>query len=226
MMKWAIDDAMIAAARGAAAAPDPIIERRIDVGGIFWRAHQQLGYTIGRAFGFKSISWSGGLTPGMQGAFQWVGFQSDVEKAELLYTSLLIQCARGLDVFTRQWKAQYANYLPKHEAYKSRRAFILGFANEVGGRIKRQRAEATESAQANLDAQPASGTTSVALVLASRDDRVKEYYDEKYGKLRKGRSTSMSLGVSGYERGRAAGAAANLGGTGISGSRGSIGSGS
>ena len=227
MIKWSIDEAVIQARRSDGGKPDEIITKRIAVRTTFWKAHRELGFAVGYGFGFKLLQANHSSEKGANGSFTWIGFESDISKAELLYTSLLIQCQRALTSFTAEWKQTYY-YLPKHEEWKSRRAFIMGFATEIQGRLQTQRRAAEKEAKAaDVAAGPVPvGTPSVELVLVSKQEKLRDYYDQRYGKLRSGRATSVGMGVGGYNSGRVAGAAANLGGTGITGSRGSIGKGS
>lgn len=223
MIRWSIDEAMIAAKRGLAA-PDKIVERVIEVGGIYWQAHLDLGLKIGRAFSFQLLQRKRSGTPGMKGRFTWIGFESDITKAELLYTSLLIQATTGLREFSARWKAGHPHF-GSMEGFKARRSFIFGFAEAIYDRLVQQfRVEVAKAARAETGgergAQP-----SVELVLVDRERRVREYYDEKYSHLKTARGSYLSTGVGGLVAGRQAGMAANLGGTGISGSKGSIGRG-
>ena len=231
MTRWAIDEAVIQARRGALNIKDEVISKSYGVRGTYWKQHRELGFSIGNAFQFKLLqqNWSHRGSD-EHGRFTWIGFESDISKAELLYTSLLIQAQRAQRQFANEWRAQYADIMPQAEGFKARRSFLIGFASEVGYRLAEQRRQATVEAQAASDVHDAEhdeSSTSVALVLMSRQDRVREYYDEKYGKLKAGRGSSIDMGrTGGHAAGRRAGAAANLGGTGVStGTRGSIGRG-
>lgn len=219
MIRWSIDEAVIAARRGGKVA-DKIVEKTIEVGGIYWMAHQSLGIKVGSSFGFKCVQRNWSYQPKMKGAFMWVGFESDITKAELLYTSLLIQSATGLAKFSKQWKNDFPQ-LGGMEAFKARRSFLFGFGDAVYDRLVAQfRVETAKASRAENDG--ARGTTSVELVLADRKQQVRSYYDEKYGHLRASKGKRLSGGVGGRQAGVNAGMAANLGGTGITGSKGSL----
>ena len=85
------------------------------------------------------------------------GFTSDLERVELLYTSLLLQATRDL-VYVRpdSWGESTAAY---------RRSWLAGYASAVYARLLR--AEQRASAE-----QPTTGTgTSTELVLRDRSDR-------------------------------------------------------
>lgn len=221
MLEHSIEMAMVEARRKGVGAPEKIIERRIDVGGIYWQAHRDLGTKIGQAFGFKLIWSNWSSKPKMKGTFTWVGYESDIEKAEILYTSLLIQCATALRPFAKDWKDKWG-HLGSMEGFKARRSFIFGFAEAIGMRLRKQHSEAVANAvNANdLATDKANeGTPGVALVLVARDERLKDYYDEKYGNLRAGRASRLEGGVAGRGAGIQAGHNANLGATAVNGSR-------
>ena len=93
------------------------------------------------------------------------GFASDLERVDLLFTSLLVQAAHGL--------AATAVPAGEHPA-AFRRSWLAGFAEVVGGRLR-----AAESAAA-----AESGAPSMALVLADRSDRVQRRLAEVYPRLR------------------------------------------
>ncbi|MEQ3549705.1 DUF2786 domain-containing protein [Pseudonocardia nematodicida] len=129
------------------------------------------------------------------GAVTVFGFASDRERVELLYTSLLLQAAR-----------QLTRVRPEHPgesvtAY--RRSWIYGFAYRVHERLR----QAEEAAVAEA---PPAGTTSAALVLADRGDRVDRAYAEEFGDLRRARRPQVS--GTGYGHGAAAADRADLGG--------------
>ena len=229
IVDWGIDDAMLEAAKGLTV--DTIESRQLKAYGIFGDAHMRLNYFIGvTGFGFKgfvSKGWGMNDTVGkVMGTTTWVGFKSDLDRAELLITSLHVQLSNELARFTEQWKKEWGTRLPKHELYKSRRAFIEAFGHTVARRLAEVRRQAVKDADSRM--QPAATVlgdqpvTSTALVLKNRDEKLNEFFDTKYGKLRSGRATYRGSGVGGSEAGRAAGQRANLGAKGV-GSRKAIG---
>lgn len=124
------------------------------------------------------------------------GFASDLERVELLFTSLLVQAAHGL--------AGAAVPAGEHPA-AFRRTWLAGFAYVVAERLR----------AAEAGAVAASGEPSVALVLADRSDRVRRRLTEVYPRLRT--APSRRLAGTGFGSGAAAGHRADLGGTGVSG---------
>ncbi|MEU5903691.1 DUF2786 domain-containing protein [Micromonospora sp. NPDC047467] len=119
------------------------------------------------------------------------GFASDLERVDLLFTSLLVQAAHGLA----------GTEVPEGEHPAAfRRSWLAGFAQVIGGRLW-----AAETAAAS---EP--GTPSVALVLADRSDRVQRRLAEQYPRLRT--APPRRLAGTGFGPGAEAGHRANLGG--------------
>ncbi|MDG4834456.1 DUF2786 domain-containing protein [Solwaraspora sp. WMMD1047] len=137
-------------------------------------------------------------------AMHLFGFASDLERAELLYTSLLVQAAHGLAA---------AEVPPGQHAAAFRRSWLVGFTGVVAQRLR-----AAERAAAG--AAP-TGESSMALVLADRSDRVKRRLAEVYPMSRSAPSRRLAGG--GRRSGADAGRRADLGGTGLAGeSRGAL----
>lgn len=123
------------------------------------------------------------------------GFASDLERVELLYTSLLLQATRDLvQARPEGWGESTAAY---------RRSWLAGFASAVYSRLLR--AEQRASAE-----QPATDTgTSTALVLRDRCDRVDAVVRDAHPRLRSMRRRSLS--GSGQTDGYHVGSRADLG---------------
>jgi hypothetical protein len=114
-----------------------------------------------------------------------VGFRSDLQLVDLLFTSLLLQAAGAM---LRQPNSSRA----------FRRAFLIGFAGEVGRRLAELRVEAVAE----------SGGASTEIALRGRHDEVQEAMHEHFPRLGT-RRTSISDG-GGLLAGQQSGAAANL----------------
>jgi hypothetical protein len=127
------------------------------------------------------------------------GYENDMAKAELLFTSLLVQGAR--------WCAQdYREYRYESEERRStfRRGWWTGYANKVYKRLQaiQQRAE-SESA-----------TPGTAIVLRDRKQDTNTAMVNHYsGAISRGRRTKGVSSHGGYRRGSEAGDRADLGGT-------------
>jgi hypothetical protein len=142
--------------------------------------------------------------PGLQKqiSIHLFGFGADLDRVELLYTSLLVQAAHALAV-------EKVPYYDNAAAY--RRSWYRGFAVAVGRRLRaaEQRAEQAAAAARPAAAEGTAGR-SVALVLADRSAAVQHAVDAAYPKLGKARARTLSGG--GLDHGHAAGRKADLGG--------------
>ena len=125
------------------------------------------------------------------------GYASDLERAEILYTSLLIQMAHGLAAADLPVTSRSVR------AY--RRSWLLGFTSAVVARVR----AAEERAAAAATAEPVTGT-STALVLADRALVVRRACEQAYPVTRKSRLTYTG---SGYRDGYAEGQRADVGAT-------------
>jgi hypothetical protein len=123
------------------------------------------------------------------------GFMTDLERVELLYTSLLLQATRELvHVRPDEWGESTAAY---------RRSWLAGFASAVATRL--HRAERRAAAE-----QPTAGDgTSTALVLRDRSALVDGVVTADYPRLRTMRR--RSLAGTGRSDGFASGTRADLG---------------
>ncbi|ASW53086.1 DUF2786 domain-containing protein [Plantactinospora sp. KBS50] len=92
------------------------------------------------------------------------GFTSDLDRAELLFTSLLVQAAHGL--------AGTPVPAGEHPA-AFRRSWLAGFTAAVAHRLRQAEATAATTAAG-------SGAPSMALVLADRSGRVEQRLTEAY----------------------------------------------
>lgn len=132
------------------------------------------------------------------------GFTSDLERVELLYTSLLIQMANGVIHADRErrWNEDLRAF---------RRSWYAGFSAAVSGRLK----EAERKAHTDAEQHRTEGR-SVALVVADRKSEVTQAVTDRYPRLRQGRSRQLS--GSGFRSGRQAGERADIGSKRVAGS--------
>lgn len=140
------------------------------------------------------------------------GRKGDLERAEMLYTSLLIQQAAE---FARAEKDVPAWYSMQEKA-AHRRAWLVGYASRIYHRFQQLLTETIR------EAREAGGGSGAELVLANRDAAVEDRRAEVYPDLRAG--SRRSLSGSGFGGGMSAANRANLGQTGVSGKKGAIGS--
>ncbi|GIH02910.1 hypothetical protein Rhe02_09770 [Rhizocola hellebori] len=175
-------------------------DRIFTVQGPYAERKAALLYHVGEALGGKGIRLGKG--PGQTVRIHLFGIESDLERAELLFTSLLLQLHRFAAL----------DFASDPHAYKSVRKwhgdYIRGFTATVVERIRRAEANA-KAAASNHPSGP-----SVALVLVKRSDLVRRAFAEQYPKVRKGSAVRVGQG---YLHGQAAGHRADLGGTSLPG---------
>jgi hypothetical protein len=125
------------------------------------------------------------------------GYASDIERADILFTSLLVQMARGL-------AAQRA---PESRARAWRRSWMLGFISAVVTRVRAAEQAAARAADATDTQQGSSGDSgpSTALVLADRTTAIRRNAQQAYPRTRQTRVTYTGSGYSdGYREGQKA----------------------
>jgi len=124
------------------------------------------------------------------------GYTSDLERADILFTSLLVQMARAL--------AQQAVPGYGGEARAWRRSWMLGYAAAVVARV-RAAEEAAASSADDAGGEGAAHGQSAALVLADRSLVVRRQVATAYPRLRKARVTYSGGGYGdGYREGQKA----------------------
>jgi hypothetical protein len=155
----------------------------------------------------------------------FVGYESDIERAKLLTASLQLQCASAL----RRWWKNHPDkhYMSGWEKVKERRSFItgydLGVSNKLAEGARAGREAATRDEAERAGTSVADATTSVSLVLRSRRDTVKDWYDERYGGTVKSSSSRQQNGsMSAMSEGMAAGRQADTNAPRVGGDRGAL----
>ena len=126
------------------------------------------------------------------------GYLSDLERADILFTSLLVQMARAL--------AGQAVPGTGGEARAWRRSWMLGYCSAVVTRVRatEEAAAAAASGDAGAQAGAANGQRA-ALVLADRSLVVRRQVTAAYPRLRKSRVTYSGNGYgAGYREGQRA----------------------
>lgn len=142
------------------------------------------------------------------------GTKGDLERAELLYTSLLLQQANELA------RHPAPSYLDMQKKAAWRRSWLAGYSAKIAQRMREAEREA-EAAKPTVTNAETGETKSTALVLATKAEQVYRAMAEEYPNLQAGKARKLTGG--GYGQGVAAGARANLGGKGVSGGRKAIG---
>jgi hypothetical protein len=192
MARYGIDRALLAAARPETDQP---ANRVIDVPNPWAQVRAHLLAGLVGAMRCQCV-----LLPAAGGKRVHVfGYISDLERVEMLYTSLLVQMAHGLAAAEVPATARSARAW--------RRSWLLGYASAVVARVRAAEERAASDAGNRRD-----GTTgpSTALVLADRSLVVRRHCEEAYPVTRKMRITYTG---SGYRTGYAEGERADIGGT-------------
>ncbi|MEV0004333.1 DUF2786 domain-containing protein [Micromonospora sp. NPDC050980] len=187
--RYGVDRALLAAREPAA---DPVGDRVVEVIAPYARDKAGLLAAVADPLRCRCVR----RRQGNGFAMHLFGFASDLERVELLFTSLLVQAAHGL--------AGAAVPVGEHPA-AFRRTWLAGFAQVVAERLR----------AAEAGAVAAAGVPSVALVLADRSDRVQRRLAEVYPRLRTAPRRRLAGG--GFGPGAAAGRRADLGDPGLSG---------
>jgi Protein of unknown function (DUF2786) len=198
MAKYGIDRALLAATKPETDTPGDCV---IDVDNPWARIQAHLLCGIAGAMRCQAVLLP---RPGAGTRIHLFGFQSDLERADLMYTSLMLQMFSGL------------RYAEAPEWTRSRRAWsrswLLGFATAAVSRVKQAEAAARTEA---VNPHTESGSQT-ALVLADRSLVIKNNLAAAYPLTRK---TRLTYSGNGYGSGYAKGQQANLGGTGVGGGK-------
>lgn len=189
-----ISQAMVDAAATNTDSPGSIVERTVSLGsGPYVRARLQLLTAVASAQSCRVLT---AVRASGRDAFLH-GYPADVERAEVLFTSLLVQAvaeANRLEIPTGL------------RAVTVRRSFLFGFAVRIDERLAQMKKDAVQDFAARSDAT----LSSVALVLTERDAQVDAYIRSRYGNVRSMASASP-VSRTGFGDGQRAASSADLG---------------
>ena len=191
MAKYGIDRALLAADRPETDKPG---SRVLDIDNPWARVKAHLLCGLGSALRCQCILLSSS-GPGTR--IHVFGYASDIERTDVLYTSVLIQMWHGLT------GAQVPDWAKSPRAW--RRSWLLGFATAVITRVR-----AAEHAAACQATAPAAGGSRTALVLADRALVIRKNAEQAYPLTRTARVTYSGTG---YRDGYAEGQRADIGGS-------------
>jgi hypothetical protein len=191
MARYGIDRALLAAARPETDHP---ASRVIDIAHPWARVQAHLLCGLGAAMRCQCILLTG-CTPGTR--IHIFGYASDIERTDVLFTSLLVQMWQGLAA------APVPAWSSSPRAW--RRSWLLGFATSVISRVR----AAEHQAASHATAPAAASGSQTALVLADRQQVIRAAVEQAYPVTRTARVTYSG---SGYGAGYAKGAQADLGG--------------
>lgn len=191
MAKYGIDRALLAAARPETDRPS---DRVVAVYNPWARvqAHLLCGLAAAQRCQCILLTSADGLRVHV------FGYASDIERADMLYTSVLVQMWHGLTA------ADVPALAASGRAW--RRSWLLGFAAAVIARVRAAEQRAEQAAGTAADA----GASRAALVLADRSTVIRENVARAYPHTRTARITYSG---SGYGAGYAEGRRADIGAT-------------
>ena len=181
MTRYAIDEALLTDSAGGF----EIDSRRLHIDNPYASTKAQLLATVGRVNRVKAI-WNDQL-----GIVTVVGLPVDLDLAEMLFTSLLVQATRAMtEAGAASTGGQRLDRAPSF-----RRAFLLAYAQRIGERLTEaeERAQADESAARGTDLLP---------VLARQSAAVEQEFDRIFPHTRASRATRVD--ARGWQAGRAA----------------------
>lgn len=185
MAKYGIDRALLAATRPETDKPD---NRIVEIYNPWARVQAHLFCGLAAALRCQCI-----LLPARTGQRVHIfGYASDIERADVLYTSVLIQMWHGLIAAEVPVRADSVRAW--------RRSWLLGFAAAVIARVRaaEQRAEQAASAEPG-------DSSRAALVLADRSLVIRQNVAHAYPRTRPARVTYTGTGYgAGYAQGKRA----------------------
>ena len=186
MAKYGIDRALLAATRPETDKPD---NRLVEIYNPWARVQAHLLCGLAAALRCQCI-----LLPASAGQRVHVfGYASDIERADVLYTSVLIQMWHGLVA------AQVPAWSDSPRAW--RRSWLLGYAAAVTARVK----SAEQGAERAAAEAPGGGSSRAALVLADRSLVIRQNVARTYPVTRSARVTYTGNGYgAGYAQGKRA----------------------
>ena len=129
------------------------------------------------------------------------GYLSDLERADILFTSLLVQMARALAL------EPVPVYGGRAKAW--RRSWMLGYCSAVVARVRAAEEAAVAAASSSADAGANGHGPSAAVVLADRAVTVRRHAEQAYPRTRK---TRVTYSGNGYQAGYPEGQKADIGG--------------
>jgi hypothetical protein len=186
MAKYGIDRALLAATRPETDKPD---NRIVEIYNPWARVQAHLFCGLAAALRCQCI-----LLPARAGQRVHIfGYASDIERADVLYTSVLIQ----------MWHGLIAADVPAgaDNARAWRRSWLLGFAAAVIARVRAAEQRAEQAASAAPDGE----SPRAALVLADRSLVIRQNVAHAYPRTTKARVTYTGTGYgAGYDQGKRA----------------------
>src|SRR6478735_6534355 len=165
---YGIDRALLAAAEPGS---DPVGDRVLDLDAPYAADKADLLSTIATLLRCRAVTRTRHTSAGKQRSMHLFGHASDLERTELLYTSLLLQSGTGLA----------RTPVPRGEhAAAFRRSWLAGFRMAIGRRL----VEAESGAETDAANRFTAAGRSSSLVLADRSAQVESSMHAAYPDLR------------------------------------------
>lgn len=213
MTQYAIDEALIAKARGENLAQrEQLVVEDITFTGVYRHFVSKIVSTIAVYNDCRVVVSDNTYRKPHTYTVMVHGFESDVARVKLLDASVQIQCVSAL---TAWWKDRETSWMSAMQKFKERRQFIIGYSGGLATVLQRgmdaglAAAARAEAERSNVPEAEASNT--VSLAVRERKDQVKDWFDEKWGgslRYTHSRYSSGSLGAG--QAGRAAGERADV----------------
>jgi len=147
-----------------------------------------------------------------------IGYETDRERVKILYTSFQLFAARSAaKAVPKEFFSTGRS--PKMQRFIWVRSFRDGFAHRIDHRLREAEAAAVAS---QPTVNTSTGVQSTALVLVDRKKQVEDYMNEQFS-VGKAKGSNRRYDSSAGLAGRRAADQANLGQTGVGGSRGALG---
>jgi hypothetical protein len=190
MAKYGIDRALLAARRPETDHP---AERKVDIDNPWARVQAHLLCGLAAALRCQCVLLP---RPDPGTRIHIFGFASDIERTDMLYTSLLLQMWHGLGM------AEVPGWNRSPRAW--RRSWLLGFISAVVARVR----AAEQAAAAQATSPAAAEGQRMTLVLADRRQVIMQNIEHAYPVTRK---TQMTYSGNGYGAGYSQGQRADIG---------------
>jgi hypothetical protein len=188
--KHAIDEIMLNAAAGNKR--DDIITKEYPLSGSYAKAHILMLHVLSKPLNCKVIQYKRGtkITAKVH------GFRSDIERLDILFSSVLIQAARQL----KPWAKEHTHAgMTAAEKYQRRKSYLIGFGEGAAKKLQESMTTAVEEAK-----EPG-----VGLVLVDRKQQVEDSCRDTFGRLGRARATKTDYAAVGH--GQRAGRNADVG---------------
>ncbi len=189
MARHSIDDAL---ARAAGSVRDAPATRRLAVDNPYAEAKSLLLHAVVAANGARSVWYQGFAMMAV------IGFRSDLDAIELLFTSLLIQADKAM-----LEKGSVIDHRGRSRTRSFRQSFLVAYASRIGERLEMAALDARRHAESDLH-------RSLVPVLAARDSEIDDAVAAAFPHLRRIHGPSVT-NEDGWRAGRVAAELATLG---------------